>query len=1070
MRYLASDQQRQYWLQEQLVPGNSAYNIVSVCEIEESLNPSALKQAMDAVFSSHPIFRTVYEFGEEGVYANDDACPPPTLEVIDEGNVSRDQLLKDMQTFVAQSFSLAEGPLLRARLSKTLEGQWLLGFSVHHSIIDMQTRDMLGKAISDAYNSVVESGTPKFSLNDVSYSAYASWYREWLSSADAEQERQFWREEYTRMGSGDDFPFDYGRPAIASLQGTHFPVTFSSEMSEQLVEFSRTHVTRPYLTLLTCYVALLKRYTGADMITVGVPLTNRTRPEHKDALGCFMNIVPVSVDVSSSDASFEALHQSVRAGMLSAHRHQILPFVQLVDAVNPKRDQSRSPIFQTLFTFQHPMPLSLNGARATDMAVHPGGSQLDFSMSLWESSEGVKGFFEYSTDLIGEETARRFVGHFYRMVTEVMAHPDVPLSSLELLSAPERSQILEEWNHTDCEYPPVDGLHQMFERQVEKTPDAVALEMPDSERLTYRQFNERCNQLAHYLIQNGVGRGSRVGVFFKRSIEMVVSLHAIEKAGGVYVPLEPDFPGERIIQMIDDAEIKLVLQLSSVPLRGVDAVTTVSLDIIADELSGLPKNNPDVGVTDSDDAYIIFTSGSTGRPKGVLNGHRGICNRIYWTQQTFQLTSEDVILQKTPFTFDVSVWEFFWPFMCGAKLVVSPPDAHKDPNVLCRLIRDYGVTTIHFVPSMLEVFLGSPEVEMANDSLKRIICSGEALSRPLQDRCLTRMSAGLYNLYGPTEAAVDVTYWECKKEDSKASVPIGKPVTNTQIYILDEHLNPVPIGVAGELHIGGVQVAKGYVNRPDLTEERFIPDPFCKDGTGRLYKTGDWSRFRPDGNIEYIGRMDGQVKIHGLRIELDEITVALIEEVDFIQQAVTIISHEGADARLVAYVVLEKSAALDESAIREGLLQRLPAYMIPEVYIPLEEIPLSPNGKVDRKRLPAVQAMLQKTASGQKPSTETERDVLQIWQDVLQLADVGVERNFFDVGGTSILAVRLTNKLSAEYCQTLSPMFVFSYPNIKDQARYLDSQQRESSADLVAMQDRVEKARRAARTAGRRRR
>jgi acyl-coenzyme A synthetase/AMP-(fatty) acid ligase len=361
-------------------------------------------------------------------------------------------------------------------------------------------------------------------------------------------------------------------------------------------------------------------------------------------------------------------------------------------------------------------------------------------------------------------------------------------------------------------------------------------------------------------------------------------------------------------------------------------------------------------------------------------------------------------------------------------------------------------------------------VEMANNSLKRIICSGEALSRPLQDRCLSRMSAGLYNLYGPTEAAVDVTYWECKKEDSKASVPIGKPIANTQIYILDEHLNPVPIGVAGELHIGGVQVAKGYVNRPELTAERFIPDPFSRDSAGRLYKTGDWSRFRPDGNIEFIGRMDGQVKIHGLRIELDEITVALVEEVDFIQQAVTIISHEGADARLVAYVVLEKSAKLDESAIREGLLQRLPAYMIPEVYIPLEEIPLSPNGKVDRKRLPAVQAMLQKSASGQKPSNETEREVLQIWQSVLQLADVGVERNFFDVGGTSILAVRLTNKLGEEYCQTLSPMFVFSYPNIKDQARYIDSQQRESSADIMAMQDRVEKARRAARSAGRRRR
>ena len=1059
MKYLASDQQRQYWLLDQLVPNNSAYNIVSILEIEPSLNAQLFKQAFDKVLDAHPIYRTVYRLEDDGLYCHELSDVKPALKVVDDATLNRKQILDELQSFASEPFSLSEGPLFRASLTKADNGGWFLAMAVHHSVIDMHTRDLLASDISEAYNSLVKAGEVSFSHRENTYQEYATWYRSWLDSDAATREKAFWIAERPKMAEGFNFPYDYPRPSTMSLRGSIVDVKMASSTARKLESFARQQVAQPYLVLLTSYIALLKRYTGEDTITVGIPLTNRNRAEQKDAMGCFMNIVPVSVDIDD-EVTFAQLLHKVRTGMLIAHRHQSLPFLQLVDAVNPKRDLSKNLIFQTLFTFQHPMKLTLDAVKATAIGVHPGGAQLDLSMSLWMSEEGVQGFFEYCTDLIGIDTANRFVDQFYRMVDAAMAKPDVSVSSISLLSPEEENRIVHQWNDTDHDYPSVDGLHQLLERQVERTPNAIALEMPGQDSLTYETFNRKCNQLAHYLVDNGIASNSRVGVYMVRSFEMVIALHAIEKAGAAYVPLEPEFPPERISQMIEDAEISVVISFSTKPPQLPASTQHIHIDAISGALADYPASNLAIRHSIEDDAYIIFTSGSTGRPKGVLNHQKGICNRIFWMQEAFKLSEKDVVLQKTPFTFDVSVWEFFWPFMCGAKLVVAPPNAHKDQVALCDLIGEYNITTIHFVPSMLDAFLGSPRLSETK-SLQRIISSGEALSRSLENRCFEKLPhVELHNLYGPTEAAVDVTHWKCTNEETKASVPIGRAIANTKIYILDSHLNPTPIGVPGELHIGGVQVARGYVNRPELTSERFIPDPFSQNSADYLYKTGDLARFRGDGNIEYIGRMDGQVKLHGLRIELEEIDVSIQEEFPNIKQSLTIVSTGGADSRLVSYVVSANGEKMELAVLQEHLRKRLPSYMVPEQLIWLNTIPLSVNGKVDRKSLPDPETQFTQQAKGEKAGSDTESRICSIWEDLLKLDEVGVERNFFDVGGTSILAAHMVNRLNEAFGNVSSPFIVFQHPTIRELAQHIDNRdsgEDESEAQMKHAQDRAMK-------------
>ncbi|MGH7473577.1 MAG: non-ribosomal peptide synthetase, partial [Candidatus Methylomirabilales bacterium] len=523
--------------------------------------------------------------------------------------------------------------------------------------------------------------------------------------------------------------------------------------------------------------------------------------------------------------------------------------------------------------------------------------------------------------------------HFQNLLRGMVEDPGQRLGELPLLSEAEREQLLVGWNATRVDYPLDSCLHNLFEAQVERSPEAVAVGF-ENEQLTYQELNRRANQLAHHLRQRGVGPEVLVGVFMERSLEMVIGLYGILKAGGAYVPIDPEYPAERIAFMVEDSQAPVLLtQHRLVERLPAHRAQLLCLDTDWPVMAGAPGGNFNSGVRAGHLAYVIYTSGSTGRPKGAMNIHRGICNRLLWMQDAYQLTSVDRVLQKTPFSFDVSVWEFFWPLLTGARLVVARPEGHKDSPYLAELIIQQGITTLHFVPSMLQIFLQEPRLEACWWSLQRVICSGEALPYDLQERFFKRLSAQLHNLYGPTEAAIDVTFWECQPQGNQGIVPIGRPVANTQMYVLDAHLQPVPVGVAGELHIGGVQVGRGYLNRPELTAEKFLEDPFSNEPNARLYKTGDLARYLPDGSIEYLGRRDHQVKVRGFRIELGEIEAVLGGHPGVEEVVVLVREDSPGERRLVAYYV---GAGVEPEALRGYLRAKLPPYMVPAVFMGLE--------------------------------------------------------------------------------------------------------------------------------------
>jgi amino acid adenylation domain-containing protein len=722
----------------------------------------------------------------------------------------------------------------------------------------------------------------------------------------------------------------------------------------------------------------------------------------------------------------------MREVCLDALAHQDLPFERLVEELKPARDLSRNAVFQVMFALQNApqAALELPGLTLTPVDTGAGAAQFDLSLLAWETPDGLAAFFSYATDLFDEATIARMAAHWRVLLEAMVAAPERRVSELALLTEPERRQVLVEWNATSREYGAERRLHRLLEAQAARTPDAVALEYEGRE-LSYAEVNRRANQLARVLRKQGVGPDVLVGVFAERSFEMVVALVAVLKAGGAYVPLDPSYPAERLAHVLEDAGAPLVLaqpQLASA--LPASATEVLVLDPAWAAYAGESGEDLEDAGTPGNLAYVIFTSGSTGRPKGAMNEHRGIVNRLLWMQEQYGLGGHDAVLQKTPFSFDVSVWEFFWPLMTGARLVIARPEGHRDSAYLVDLIRERGITTLHFVPSMLRVFLEEEGLEGCG-SLKRVICSGEALPHELQERFFARLPAvELHNLYGPTEAAVDVTYWACRRGDERLTVPIGRPVANTQMYVLDAHMQPVPAGVAGELYIGGVQVGRGYVGRPELTAERFVPDPFSKAPGARLYKTGDLARHLADGAIEYLGRLDYQVKIRGQRIELGEIEAVLDQHPAVGQSVVMAREDTAGDQRLVAYVVPRETAPTS-AQLKEHLLRTLPPYMVPAAYVFLQALPLTSSGKVDRKALPAPERSALQQAAYVAPRTATEKVLAGIWAEVLKLERVGMEDNFFELGGHSLLATQVMSRIRYAFDVDLPLITLFESPSVR---------------------------------------
>jgi amino acid adenylation domain-containing protein len=1058
----ASTVQRQFWLLHELVPDSPAYNITHAFRISGPLDGPALTDSLRAVVRRHAALHTTFATrGEQLVQIVHPGgqIDIPTMDVPGPSGMQQEAAVRCLvQAEAVRPFDLNHGPLMRSLLLRLADQNHVLITAMHHIITDLYAFTRLFHEVAALYVARTSGTSCPLDEPACSYPDYAVWEQQWRAQDDFSSMLSYWERRLRRQDSLLALPTDRPRPAVQSLRGDELPVELPGDLITTLSQWGRGAGAPLFVTLLSAYLVLLHRYTRQSSIIVGVPFTNRRRPPFQDVMGCCVNILPLCVDLSG-EPGFRQVTRRVRQAMLEAHRCQEVTLESIVERLRLSRNLSYNPLYQAGFTFAPPADLPLPDLQVELLSIPTASSQLDLFMTLWESHSGVRGRIEYSTDLFDRATIERVAGHYQRLLATIATDADQSVTVMPILSRAEREQILVQWNDTWTDYPQDRCIHQWFETQACRTPDAAAVVFEDR-KLTYRELDERANRLAHLLQSDGVGPDVPVGIAVERSVEMIVGLYGILKAGGAYMPLDPSYPAERLAYMAQEAGVRIVLTQA----RLLDKLPEFAGRVVCldrdwdDQMAGQSVETPVCNATMENLAYIIYTSGSTGRPKGVMNTHRGILNRLLWMQDQYGLTASDRVLQKTPFSFDVSVWEFFWPLMFGARLVVARPEGHKDCEYLVRRILDEQITVVHFVPSMLQLFLETRDVEKC-DCLRHVICSGETLSVDLQNRFFDRLGARLHNLYGPTEAAVDVTFWECRRDRTLKTVPIGRPVANTQIYILDSRMQPVSIGVPGELHIGGVQVARGYVNRPDLTAERFIPDPFSDDPAAHLYKTGDLARYLPDGNIEYMGRLDHQIKMRGLRIELAEIESVLIQH-PAVREAVVVAREDTPGSqRLVAYVVPHLASPLDAKGLRDHLAQSLPDYMVPAAFVTLDALPLTSSGKVDRRSLPAPKEQTRSEGTYLAPRTSLEEAIAQIWRDLLCVEQVGVHDNFFDLGGHSLLLVQAHRRVRRITDKDLSVADLFRFSTIGSLAEHLSRDSNSERAQTqVAVQRSVHRA------------
>ncbi|KAB8143113.1 amino acid adenylation domain-containing protein [Chloroflexia bacterium SDU3-3] len=1043
--------QRRLWFLGQLEGPSPTYNLPLVLRLSGPLDRAALEQALADLLARHESLRTVFP-AEQGA-PRQRILPERTrlpLHLVECQSAALDAALLEA---ARHGFDLASELPLRATLFALGPGEHALLLLLHHIAGDGASLDPLARDLAQAYAARRAGGAPAWQPLPVQYADYAAWQARLLGDdADPEsliaRQLAFWRGALAGAPDQLELPTDRPRPAVASYRGATVPLAIPPALHARLAALARERGATVFMVIQAALAALLTRLGAGSDIPIGSPVAGRDERALDGLIGFFVNTLVLRTR-TEGNPSFAALVDRVREADLAAYAHQDVPFERLVEALNPPRSLARHPLFQVMLAFQSApdAPLAMADLRASMRPLHIGAAKFDLLLNLDErrsadgSPAGIEGFLEYSADLFGLPSAQALAARLLRLIEAAAASPSTPIGLLPLLSAQELAQI-EAWNRTAHPVAP-ETLPSAFLAQVARSPDAPAVVF-EGAQLTYAELDAAACRLARLLIDHGAGPERIVAVVVPRSLELITALYAIHKAGAAYLPIDPDYPLDRIAFMLEDAAPACVLSLAPVvgvlPQDLVAPVLVLDTPSLAEELRRYPAHalapaelaeplRPD------HPAYVIYTSGSTGRPKGVVVPHAGIINRLRWMQAEYRLGADDRVLQKTPSSFDVSVWEFFWPLLEGATLVVARPDGHKDPAYLAELIQAERITTIHFVPSMLQVFIHEPSAARCT-GLRRVICSGEALPAELVGQFYARLDVPLHNLYGPTEASVDVTYWPCRPGDAATSVPIGRPVWNTQLRILDANMQPLPVGVAGELYLAGVQLARGYLNRPELTAERFVADPFGPAGA-RMYRTGDLARWRDDGAVEYIGRIDHQVKIRGFRIELEEIEAQLAQRPEVAQVAVVVREDAPGDRRIVAYVVPTALAEYDPVRLRRHLAGRLPEYMVPSAFVAVAALPLSPNGKLDRKALPAPDAPA--SVGGRPPRTPQEAALCEIFAEVLGLSEVGAEDSFFDLGGHSLLAVQLISRAREALGAALSIGSLFAAPTPAALAASLDA-------------------------------
>jgi len=1050
--YPLSFAQEALWFLHQLAPESTAYNEHLMVEVVGPLNAEILGSALKEIVRRHEALRTgikIINGAPRQVVCSEGSFQMCVIDLseIADSHVDR-TVLELSRESVRQPFQVDNaGSLVRVYLLRVSEGRHFLLIAAHHLVADQWSISVFFRELTMLYEAFA-AGKPS-PLNDlrVQYGDFAVWQRECVE-ADVKSQLSYWKQELAGAPSLIKLPTDHARPAVQKFSGALESITIPKDLCAKLEQFSREQGASLFMTLLSVFVAVLGRYSGEDDILVNSPVAGRRQRELEELIGLFINNIVLRAHILPN-MTFRDLLKQVQSTALRAYANQDIPFEKIVEMLQPARSLSHSPISQVIFAFQN---IRMYSMRIGDTQLRPAGigeltTKTDILLRMGKLNEELVGVCTYDTELFEKGTIERFLQHFVRLLEGVVEGAEQKVSELPLMSEEEERRIVAEWNATGVEYEAEGSLHELFEEQVEKTPEAIAVSY-EEEQVSYAELNRRANQLGGYLRKMGVGPEVRVGICVERSVELVVGILGVLKAGGAYVPLDPEYPQQRLAFMLEDSQVAVLLTTEELEQKLPSSwVQVVCMDRDEEGIgceSGSPL--PHLGVSSQNTAYVIYTSGSTGQPKGVMVTHSGMSNYLRWAVTAYR--GEEVMRAPVHSStgFDLTVTSLFAPLLSGGTVLLVAED--RADVALSTAFNTEEFNLIKVTPAHLDLLASS----IAGDQLaqaRTLIVGGEALQAESLSMWRTHApNTKIVNEYGPTETVVGCSAYEIGSLQMSGSVPIGRPVANTQIYILDENLRAVPVGVAGELYIGGVQVARGYLNRPDLTAERFIPDGYGSREGGRLYKTGDLGRYLEDGNIEYLGRGDDQVKVRGYRIELGEIEAQLREHREIKEAVVMAREDTPGDKRLVAYVtgVDEKGPNVEE--LRGHLKAKLPEYMVPSVFVVLESIPLTANGKVDRKALRSLRINAQPPAEPfAAPQTPNETELAKIWREILVAEYIRIDDNFFGLGGSSLQVIQVISRIRRIFDVSMPVDKFFDNPTIKEMALLITQMQVEQAGE-----------------------
>lgn len=1025
--------QQRLWLLDQFSEGGSHYNIYRAEKLSGELDLQALLSSINTLIQRHEVLRTCFSAVDGQPMQNildDLTIELPVIDLSSERSaLAEQQSLQVIKDEVSKPFNLKQAPLFRARVIKTGDQDYILLLVIHHIIADGWSMEIINRELGALYHAYT-NGLPS-PLDDlpIQYADYALWQRDWLQGDVLQKQLDYWRQELREVPTLD-LPTDKPRPSVQTFHGAVYQSHLPEDLILQLQKISQSQGATLFMTMLAAFQILLSRYTHQHDIAVGSPVAGRSLPEIENLIGFFVNTLVFRADLSANP-SFTDFLQQVRSRCMEAYTHQDVPFEKLVEEIKPPRDMSRNPFFQVMLAFQNSPAhdLQLWNMESHGKLVVNESAKFDITVFLNSEDGCIKTKIQYNTDLYQASTIERFFNHYANLLKAVCQQPLTSISSLPILSSRERHQLLVEWNDTDVDYPADLCMDAWFERQVESTPDAIAIKVGE-DSINFSILNEKANQLARFFRKQDIGADNLIGICLDRNIDMVISIMAVLKAGAAYVPLDPSYPDERLAYMIEDSGARIIItqQAYADRLQSGHGLI-VNLDKEWQEIAKYQKTNLARIHRPEHLAYVIYTSGSTGKPKGVMIEHRNLVSHIHCCVNQFGDEARQGILATTSLNFDLSVLEIFTPLVVGGKIIMLDNVLQIDKQAITN-----EAVLLNTVPSVMSELL---ELDMIPDTVNTLILGGELLSQTLVDKIYKQTSINkIFDNYGPSEA----TGFSINAVRTLNGRPtIGRPVENEQVYILDNALNPVPIGVTGEIHIAGAGLGRGYLNQPALTAEKFIQHAFSDGDSMRLYKTGDLARYGEDGCIEYLGRIDHQVKIRGFRIELGEIETSLQQHPAIRESTVIARLDTEGQAQLLAYVVMKNNQVAEDSEIRQFIKQWLPDYMLPSHIVRLPKLPLMPNGKVDRNALPVPEPVTMNESDDYiAPKNPTEQEVALIWQQVLNLDSVDIHDSFFDIGGHSLLATRVISRIQQKFGYAVPLRVIFESPTIAAIAAVLD--------------------------------